>query len=39
MIHTMYGLPASGKITFAMELFEKYKCGEVLEPSQKYRNL
>lgn len=31
MIHIMYGLPASGKITFAMELFEKYKCGEVFE--------
>jgi len=31
MIHIMYGLPASGKTTLAMELFEKYKCGEVLE--------
>lgn len=25
MIHIMYGLPASGKTTLAMELFEKYK--------------
>lgn len=31
MIHIMYGLPASGKTTLAMELFEKYKYGEVLE--------
>lgn len=25
MIHIIYGLPASGKTTLAMELFEKYK--------------
>lgn len=35
----MYGLPASGKITFAMSFLKNINVERCLKPSQKYRNL